>query len=96
MQLIDRHEVHVCCFDDISLLDHHVARSAVNWRPDRAIFQLQLRAIERGLIGGDVRLHAVDRGVVGANPFGCRFGLRGSRSRFSRRFLRQCRYAGKQ
>src|SRR6516164_4590735 len=73
--LVDRHEVHVIGFDDITLLNQDVSRTSVDWRVNRAVFQLQPGTLKRRSIGRDIRLSAFDRRAVRSDGLSCGSGL---------------------
>src|SRR6266850_540784 len=69
IRLIDDNDGHIGGLDEISGFHHHRAGAAVNWRVDRAIAQLQLRASERVLVDNKNGADVLDRGTVRAHRF---------------------------
>ena len=67
--LIDDDDRHIDRLDEIPGFYHHSAGTAVNWRVDRAIAQLQLCASERVLVDHKNGADILDRGPIGAHRF---------------------------
>ena len=69
IRLIDDDDRHIDGLDEIPGFQHYCAGTAVNWRVDRAIAQLQPGASERVLVNDKNGTDVVDRGPVRANGF---------------------------